>query len=117
MRIFGVILAGGAGRRMGGADKALLRVGGRSLLSHAIARLEPQVERLAISANGDGQRFAQFGYDVLPDAGAARLGPMAGVAAGLAWLARPMQATRATLLGALLGQPRSSPRAICWPPA
>ena len=31
MRIFGVILAGGEGRRMGGADKALLPLAGRPL--------------------------------------------------------------------------------------
>ena len=83
MRIFGVILAGGTGRRMGGADKALLRVGGCSLLSHAINRLEPQVERLALSANGDAARFAGFGLPVLPDAVA--LGPLAGVLAALRW--------------------------------
>ena len=43
MRIFGVILAGGDGRRMGGADKALLSLSGYTLLSRVIARAEPQV--------------------------------------------------------------------------
>ncbi len=90
MRIFGVILAGGAGRRMGGADKALLRLAGQSLITRAIARLEPQVERLAISANGDAARFAGFGLPVLPDA--TPLGPLAGVLAALAW-ATPLGAT------------------------
>lgn len=90
MRIFGVILAGGAGRRMGGADKALLRLAGQSLLGHAIARLEPQVERLAISANGDAARFAGIGLPVLPDA--TPMGPLAGVLAGLNWAA-PLGAT------------------------
>lgn len=80
MRIFGVILAGGAGRRMG-ADKALLRLAGAPLLSHAIARLEPQVERLMLSANGDAARFARFGLPVLADAEA--LGPLAGILAAL----------------------------------
>ena len=75
---------------MGGADKALLRVGGASLLSQAIARLEPQVERLALSANGDPARFAGFGLPVLPDAAA--LGPLAGVLAALHWAA-PLGAT------------------------
>lgn len=90
MRIFGVILAGGAGRRMGGADKALLQLAGQSLLSHAIARLEPQVERLAISANGDAARFDGFGLPVLPDA--TPFGPLAGVLAALHWAA-PLGAT------------------------
>ena len=90
MRIFGVILAGGQGQRMGGVDKALLPLAGSPLLSHVIARLEPQVERLALSANGDAARFARFGLPVLPDAGGA--GPLAGVLAALRW-ATPLGAT------------------------
>lgn len=94
MRIFGVILAGGEGRRMapdaGGADKALLPFGGAPLLAHVIARFEPQVERLALSANGDAARFATFGLPVLPDDKAA--GPLAGLLAALRWAA-PLGAT------------------------
>lgn len=86
MRIFGVILAGGMGRRMGGADKALLPFGGGTLIGNAISRLEPQVERLAISANGDAARLAHFGLPVLPDD--TPLGPLAGVLAALDWAAR-----------------------------
>ncbi|GLS87520.1 molybdenum cofactor guanylyltransferase [Cypionkella aquatica] len=94
MRIFGVILAGGAGSRMG-ADKALVQLAGQSLLSHAIARLEPQVERLAISANGDPARLAGYGLPILPDAVA--LGPLSGVLAGLRWAA-PLGATAVVTL-------------------
>lgn len=90
MRIFGVILAGGGGRRMGGADKALLHLNGQSLIGRALARLEPQVERLAISANGDPARFARLGLPILPDA--APLGPLAGILAALQWAA-PLGAT------------------------
>lgn len=87
LRIYGLILAGGEGRRMGGADKALLQLAGRPLLAHVADRFEPQVERLALSANGDPARFAAFGYPVLADEDTARLGPMAGLLAGLDWLA------------------------------
>lgn len=90
MRIFGVILAGGSGRRMGGVDKALLQLNGQSLIGRAIARLEPQVERLAISANGDATRFAHFGLAVLSDE--TPLGPLAGILAALQWAA-PLGAT------------------------
>ncbi len=83
MRIFGVILAGGAGHRMGGADKALLLLGGEPLIARAIARFAPQVERTAISANGDPARFAALGLPVLPDDGS--LGPLSGVLAALDW--------------------------------
>lgn len=84
MRIFGVILAGGAGLRMGGRDKALLMLGGRSLLWHVQGRLSPQVESLAISANGDAARFGA-GVVVLPDDSSQ--GPLSGVLAGLDWAA------------------------------
>jgi molybdenum cofactor guanylyltransferase len=74
---------------MGGADKALLSLAGQTLLSHVVNRLEPQVERLAISANGDPARFG-LGLPVLADAQV--LGPLAGVLAALRW-ARPLGAT------------------------
>ncbi len=89
MRIFGVILAGGGGRRMGGVDKAALMLAGETLLARAIARLEPQVERLAISANGDPARF-DLGLPVLADT--APLGPLAGILSALSWAA-PQGAT------------------------
>lgn len=84
MRIYGLILAGGAGRRMGGADKARLVLAGQPLAARVIARLSPQVERLAISG---GAGHADFGLPVVTDAHPERLGPLAGVAAGLAWAA------------------------------
>lgn len=83
MNIFGVILAGGEGRRMGGADKALLPLGGRPLVAHVADRLGPQVAALAISANGDPARLAGLGLPVLADA--RPCGPLAGVLAGLRW--------------------------------
>ncbi len=84
MRIFGVVLAGGQARRMGGADKALMPLAGSSLVSHVIARFEPQVEALAISANGNPGRFA-LGLPVRPDAGSH--GPLSGSRAALTWAA------------------------------
>lgn len=89
MRIFGIILAGGQGRRMGGVDKALLPLAGRPLVARVRDRLEPQVEALAISANGDAARFGP-GLPVLPDLAGA--GPLAGIYAALCWAA-PLGAT------------------------
>lgn len=83
----GLILAGGRGARMGGADKAFLLLGGRSLVARAIARLAPQCRPLAISANGDPARFAGTGLPVLPDGLPGLAGPLAGVLAGLDWAA------------------------------
>ncbi len=83
----GVILAGGQATRMGGGDKGLLTLGGRTLLEHVIDRLAPQVGGLALNANGDGVRFGPFGLPVLPDTIDGFAGPLAGVLAGLDWAA------------------------------
>jgi molybdopterin-guanine dinucleotide biosynthesis protein A len=85
MRIFGVILAGGEGRRMGGADKALLPLAGQPLLAHVMDRIQPQVEQLALSANGDPARFRRFGLPVLPDDHS--MGPLSGLLSALQWAA------------------------------
>ena len=82
-----VILAGGLSRRMGGGDKSLLDLDGRPILEHVIARLAPQVDRLALNANGDPARFAGYGLPVLPDGVGGFAGPLAGVLAGMDWAA------------------------------
>lgn len=66
---------------MGGADKALLPLAGRPLIAHVLDRLEPQVERVLISANGDPARFVALGCPVVPDA--RPQGPLSGVLAAL----------------------------------
>ena len=83
----GVILAGGLATRMGGGDKGLLRLGGKSLLGHVVDRFAPQVAGLALNANGDAARFAGLGLPVLADSVAGNPGPLAGVLAGLDWAA------------------------------
>ena len=83
----GVILAGGLATRMGGGDKALLQVGGQTLLQRVIHRLQPQVMGMALNANGDATRFDGFGLPVLSDSIGGFPGPLAGVLAGLDWAA------------------------------
>jgi len=85
--VLGVILAGGRATRMGGGDKGLRQVAGRRLMDHVIARLGPQVAAMAINANGDPARLAEFGLPVLPDSLPDHPGPLAGVLAGLDWAA------------------------------
>lgn len=85
--IVGVVLAGGLSRRMGGGDKGLLELAGKPMLAHVIDRLEPQVGRLVINANGDPQRFAAFGLPVVADAIAGFVGPLGGILAGMRWAA------------------------------
>src|SRR5580693_1694025 len=83
----GVLLAGGLARRMGGGDKPMLQIGGRTLLARVIARLEPQCDRLVLNANGDPARFASFGLPGISDGVAGFPGPLAGILAGLDWAA------------------------------
>lgn len=83
--VLGLLLAGGRSTRMG-RDKALLPLGGVSLIQRATDTLRPQVAALAISANGDPGRFAFLDLPVLPD-GAPSAGPLSGLLAGLHWAA------------------------------
>jgi molybdenum cofactor guanylyltransferase len=81
-----LILAGGQGSRLGYVDKAFLRLDDRPLIALLFERLAPQVENIAISANGDASRFAAWHLPVLSDPpDHATKGPLAGLAAGLAW--------------------------------
>ncbi len=86
-RPLGVILAGGQATRMGGGDKGLLPLGEDTLLDRVIDRLSPQVDAIALNANGDPARFDAFGLPVVPDSIDGFPGPLAGVLAGLDWAA------------------------------
>jgi molybdopterin-guanine dinucleotide biosynthesis protein A len=84
-RVVGVLLAGGQARRMGGGDKCLRRLGGRTILEHVIERARPQVAALLLNANSDPARFAAFGLPVVADVIPGSPGPLAGVLTGLEW--------------------------------
>ena len=83
----GVLLAGGLARRMGGGDKPMRQIGGRTILERVIARLKPQCGELILNANGDPARFARFGLPVIPDTVENFPGPLAGILAALDWAA------------------------------
>lgn len=85
--IVGILLAGGQSRRMGGGDKGLQTIAGKPMLRHVADRVGRQVNRMAINANGDADRFAEFGLPVFADTIADNPGPLAGVLAGLRWTA------------------------------
>jgi len=81
--VSGIVLAGGQGRRMGGVDKGLVTLTGKPMVAHVLARFAPQVDAVAINANQNLERYASFGFPVIPDAVGGFAGPLAGLHAGL----------------------------------
>jgi molybdopterin-guanine dinucleotide biosynthesis protein A len=83
----GLVLAGGLARRMGGGDKALLRIGGTTIMERVLDRMHPQCGRIILNANGDPGRFTATGLPVVADDVPGFAGPLAGILAGLDWAA------------------------------
>jgi len=84
--VVGVILAGGLARRMGGGDKCLLPLAGKTLLQRTIDRALPQVAKLLLNANGNSLRFARTRLPVVADIYPNNLGPLAGIHAAFGWM-------------------------------
>jgi molybdopterin-guanine dinucleotide biosynthesis protein A len=85
----GLVLAGGASRRMG-RDKAVLEFDGVPLVERVAARLE-QVCGEVLVASGDGRRLGGLRWEQIPDAVEAG-GPLAGIVAGLRRAVTPLLA-------------------------
>jgi molybdopterin-guanine dinucleotide biosynthesis protein A len=83
----GLVLAGGLARRMGGGDKAMIRIGGATILDRVLERLRPACRDIVLNANGDPARFARFGLPVVAGSVPDFAGPLAGILAGLDWAA------------------------------
>ena len=96
--VIGVVLAGGKSSRMGGGDKALLPLGGRTLLAHVVERLAPQVAEIVLNANDDPVRFAPFNLQLAPDHLTGHMGPL--IHAGLAWAKAHRQENRFVITAA-----------------
>lgn len=88
-RITGAILAGGAGRRLGGQDKGLVELAGEPMVRHVIRRLAPQVERIVVNANRNQSAYAPMVAAVVADQLGGYQGPLAGMHAVLASSATP----------------------------
>ena len=80
-------LAGGQARRMGGKDKPLLSIGGRTILDRQLDATALHKVRV-INANGDLSRFESYGLPVIPDSLPDWPGPLAGILSCLDWLAQ-----------------------------
>lgn len=86
-RCFGILLAGGRASRMGGGDKMLRQIGGATILARVIATMARQCAGLVLNANGDPARFAAHQLPVVADDVPGFQGPLAGILAGLDWVA------------------------------
>jgi molybdopterin-guanine dinucleotide biosynthesis protein A len=93
VRITGVVLAGGQGRRMGGVDKGLQSIAGQPLVKWVLSRFAPQVDEVLINANQNMSVYEGFGYRVIPDAVAGFAGPLAGLERALAMAAHDLVVT------------------------
>ena len=59
-------------------------IAGRPMIAHVIQAMRPQVHRLLINANRNLEAYARFGCEVVPDLQQGFLGPLAGLATGMA---------------------------------
>ena len=93
MKITGIVLAGGQGRRMGGVDKGLQPLRGRPMIEWVLERLEPQVAEIVINANQNFDPYSKYGRRIVPDEITGFAGPLAGLHAGLKAAAHPLVVT------------------------
>jgi len=69
---------------MAGADKGLVEVAGKPMVAHILEVLRPQVGRVIINANRNGDRYALFDVPTVGDGLTDFQGPLAGMASGMA---------------------------------
>ncbi|GAB5452098.1 MAG: molybdenum cofactor guanylyltransferase MobA [Halioglobus sp.] len=81
--VTGLILAGGAGRRVSGQDKGLLDYRGAPLVEHVVTRLRPQVNHLLISCNRNHSAYRRYAETIATDLRGGFQGPLAGIEAAL----------------------------------
>ena len=93
--VSGLVLAGGQGRRMQqsgqtSAEKGLLELHGRPLVSWAVDALPTALHTVYISANRCQDRYAEYGL-VVPDDPSMGMysGPLAGIASGMRRMSTP----------------------------
>jgi len=123
--ITGLVLAGGAGRRVDGRDKGLIDWQGRPLVTHVVERLRPQVGRILISCNRNRAAYRALADGTVGDRRGDFQGPLAGLEAAREVIATPLLLVcacdmpllpedLATRLTAALLAPQDAPLDICY---
>ena len=85
--VMGVVLAGGQGRRLGFVNKPLVKIGGKTVLSHILARMSPQLDEIIINANAAHDAYRDYGLEIVADELGGFLGPLSGVLTAMDWVA------------------------------
>lgn len=89
LKIAGVIIAGGEGKRLGLPEKPLAPFRGRTLLDAVVDAARPQVSALALDIRSVSARhyapWAGSGISLLHDPFGGEAGPLGGVVAALDW--------------------------------
>lgn len=98
MPLYGIVLAGGAARRLSGVDKPMLKVGRIPLLHKAIDALRDADDVVVVGPWRDGLPPVHWTRENLPGGG-----PVAALAAGLAALQREPDADVVVLAADLPG--------------
>ena len=80
-KTLGLILAGGAGRRIGGLDKGLVEYKGKPLVSHTLDQLRPSLTETVIAVHRNDQQYREINSWVVQDKTEEHQGPMAGIVA------------------------------------
>jgi len=75
-----LVLSGGEGRRMDRQDKGLVELAGKPLILHVLERFQEQVDQVLVSCHRHAEQYRDLGYEVVEDADAQHLGPLAGLA-------------------------------------
>ena len=91
--ITGIVLAGGRARRMGGIDKGLIPLCGRTMIEHVLDKLVGQVGAVVINANRNIESYSAMGHPVAPDRDDSYAGPLAGMSSGLHAAGTPLCVT------------------------
>jgi molybdopterin-guanine dinucleotide biosynthesis protein A len=78
-----LLLAGGRGQRMGGADKGLQLWQGRPMIAWLHDLVRPHTDDLILSCNRNQQLYAPYADHLVSDAESGFPGPLAGIRAGL----------------------------------
>ena len=84
MRISGIVLCGGQGRRMQGQDKGWVEISGKPMIERVIERFKPQVDEIYINANRNISRYQKFNLTIVEDVIGGYQGPLAGILSGMA---------------------------------